>query len=59
MTTTTETCDCREDGRCPLPADSPHHGKAHAYSKGCRCDRCRAGWAAYMRAYKKRHRLED
>lgn len=31
------------------------HGTVASYQKGCRCDRCRAGWATYIR--ERRHRL--
>ena len=30
------------------------HGTYTAYAKGCRCVRCRAAWATYMRDYKQR-----
>jgi hypothetical protein len=30
------------------------HGKYTTYAKGCRCERCRASWAAYMAEYKAR-----
>ena len=30
------------------------HGTYTAYSKGCRCTRCRKAWATYMREYKDR-----
>ena len=33
------------------PSDTVRHGTAGAYQNdGCRCVKCRAGWAAYKRA---------
>lgn len=31
-----------------------NHGTVSTYNGGCRCDKCRAAWAAYMREYKRR-----
>ena len=28
------------------------HGEYTSYAKGCRCQRCKDAWAAYMRRYK-------
>lgn len=41
-----------------LAADDPRHGTKNGYKNlGCRCSRCRAGWAAYHRAYTHRKGL--
>lgn len=32
-----------------------NHGTRKDYKRGCRCDKCRAAWADYMRS--RRHRL--
>ncbi len=35
--------------RAPLVPGDPRHGKYTTYGNhGCRCDLCRAGWAAYV-----------
>lgn len=32
-----------------MSPDDPRHGTANGYNNlGCRCDRCRAAWAAYV-----------
>lgn len=37
-----------------LAPDDPRHGKPSSYTNwGCRCDECRAAWAAYKRATRK------
>lgn len=36
--------------RATFPLDDPRHGTPHAYTNlVCRCDPCRAAWAAYVR----------
>lgn len=36
--------------------ETSHHGTRARYNQGCRCDRCRAANASYMRQFKKRKR---
>lgn len=40
--------------RCRFPAD-PDHGTYARYSRGCRCDACRAANVARARAWQKKH----
>ena len=34
------------------------HGHSTYKNSGCRCDKCKAGAAAYMRAYREEHKDE-
>ena len=38
-----------------LDPTSPRHGTVSLYNQGCRCDKCRAGKAAYSRAWRNRN----
>src|SRR5687767_6379909 len=31
--------------------DKAQHGTAGSYKRGCKCDKCKAAWAAYMRSW--------
>lgn len=60
------TSGCRGPGKaprfcrtCTARQREPAHGTASRYSSAkwrCRCDACRAAWAAYMRGYYRRRR---
>lgn len=41
-----------KDSRSTLAPDDPRHGTANGYSnRRCRCDECRAAWAAHYKAW--------